>query len=66
MKQRSEIEEAKAAALKTVRSVIRLKYSLEADHELNSVLPDVERRFDKAVNQGELPDPQAVVDWLEA
>jgi hypothetical protein len=36
---------------------VRLKYSLQADEELNDVLPAAEAAFNKAVLRGVLPDP---------
>jgi hypothetical protein len=53
---KDDITLRKAAAIKTARSIIRLKHSLAADEELNRVLPQVELAFDRAVNGGELPD----------
>lgn len=63
--QKSEIQQAKANALKTVRAAVRLRHSIAADDELNTILPKVERAFDKAVHQGELPDPLTMLAVLE-
>jgi predicted phage-related endonuclease len=43
--------------LKTLRTAIRLKYSLLADDELNEMLPKAEAAFNAAVLKGELPPP---------
>lgn len=52
MSQKEEIELFRAKILKAVRSVVRLKYSLLADEELNRVLPDVDKSIDEAINKG--------------
>lgn len=56
MKQKSEIQQALADKLKSVRSAVRLKHSIAADNELNIELPKAETDFYKVVNKGELPD----------
>lgn len=43
----------KRAALKAVRTSIRLKYSLMADEEINRKLPELERRIEDALETGE-------------
>ena len=43
---------AKRGALKTLRTAVRLKYSLKADEELNHRLPELERRIDAALTSG--------------
>lgn len=48
MKRTTELQQQKAAALKTLRSAIRLKHSLMADAELAKKLPDLEERIDLA------------------
>jgi hypothetical protein len=40
--------------IKATRTLLRLKHSLNADEELNNVLPDRLEDFDKAVQSGEL------------
>jgi len=40
--------------LKTIRAAVRLKHSINADRELNDLLPEAELRFDAAVNRGRL------------
>lgn len=54
MRQKSEIEMRRAALAKTARSLVRLKHSLAADEELNTVLPETLAEFDGAVARGEL------------
>lgn len=55
MKQKTDTDQAKAEALKTVRTAIRLRHSLAADREINQMLPAFEKRFDAAVLRGEVP-----------
>lgn len=65
--QKGEIELAKVQMVKTMRSMIRLKYSLAADAELNEKLPEAERQFDKAIQQGMLPssiDVEAIAEGV--
>ena len=52
---KDDIALRKAALMKAARSAVRLKHSLAADEELNRVLPELERRFDAAVQNGILP-----------
>ena len=54
-RRKGSVEEAWAATAKTLRAAIRLKHSIAADKELNGVLPEVKRRFDRDVLQGRLP-----------
>ena len=54
---RDKVDQARANLLKTIRTAIRLKYSLMADEELNDVLPEAEKKFNAAVMRGQLPDP---------
>jgi hypothetical protein len=55
MAQFDEIEMARKAITRVTRAEIRLRYSLMADLEINSVLSDRLRNFDEAVQQGILP-----------
>ena len=52
MRRKNSVELAKTRILKLARSLVRLKHSLAADEELNQVLPELERRFDRAVVDG--------------
>jgi hypothetical protein len=54
MNKKSDIELERAKILKVTRALIRLKHSLQADVELNDVLPDTLIQFDKALQNGEL------------
>ena len=54
--QKTEIERAKARMLKAARSLKRLQKSMEADDELNELLPALEDEFDRRIHKGELPD----------
>lgn len=44
----------KARIAKAARTFIRLKHSLEADEEINDVLPDTLDEFDHALARGDL------------
>lgn len=59
-KTRQEVERAKVA--KVTRTLVRLKHSLAADEELNSVLPDTLEKFDEALAAGELKHIGAALD----
>lgn len=61
MIQKDDIELRRAALLKAARSAVRLRHSLEADAELNELLPELERRFHQSIQQGQLP---SVADML--
>lgn len=54
---RDDVDQARVNVLKTVRTAIRLRHSINADNELNEVLPKVEARFNAQVMRGILPDP---------
>lgn len=54
MNKKSEIELERQLLMKTSRALIRLKHSLEADREINEVLPEQIMKFEKAAQQGEL------------
>lgn len=57
MTHKAEVDQARADALKTIRAIVRLRHSLEADRELNDVLPRAEAHFDALVQRGKLPLP---------
>ncbi len=48
----TESQVKRAAALKAVRSAVRLHYSIKADADLNWVLEEVEQKFDSANQEG--------------
>lgn len=56
MKTKDDIELRRDALMKTARSAIRLRHSLAADEELNTVLPELERAFNARVQRQELPE----------
>lgn len=58
---KDDIALRRAALLKAARSAIRLKHSLAADAELNEALPELERRFNAAVQRGQLPEVAALL-----
>lgn len=61
MTPKDDIELRKRALFKAARSAVRLRHSLEADAELNDLLPRLERAFDKRVARGNLPDVAAML-----
>jgi len=56
MTPKDDIELRKRALFKAARSAVRLRHSLEADAELNDLLPQLESAFDSAVARGRLPE----------
>lgn len=54
---RTDFEQKRANALKTLRAAVRLKHSIAADEELNQVLPAFEVQFTKAWQNGVLMSP---------
>lgn len=54
---RDDVDQARANLLKAIRTAVRLKHSIQADIELNDVLPEAEKKFNAAVMRGQLPDP---------
>lgn len=54
MYQKSDIEMERAKVIKVSRTLIRLKKSIEADQELNDILPSTLSEFDAALQSGEL------------
>lgn len=54
MEKKSVIEMERLKIAKATRALIRLKHSLAADEELNSILPDKINEFDLSVQQGEI------------
>jgi len=57
MNQKTKIEQARADFIKTVRTAVRLKHSLHADAELNELLPEKMKMFEKLIQKGILPSP---------
>ncbi len=56
MTPKDDIALRKAALFKAARSAVRLRHSLNADAELNELLPVLERTFVSAVSRGVLPE----------
>lgn len=54
---RDKVDQARANMLKVIRTSVRLRHSINADEELNELLPRVEARFNASVMRGVLPDP---------
>ena len=54
---RDDVDMARVNLLKTIRTAVRLRHSIEADKELNEVLPRAEAKFNAEVLRGRLPDP---------
>jgi hypothetical protein len=48
----TEYERERKKLIKAIRSTVRLKHSLNADDELNEVLPQILGAFDKAIASG--------------
>jgi len=57
---KDSVDQGRAEMLKTIRALVRLKHSLEADRELNEVLPRAESFYNKKVQLGQLPSPADV------
>lgn len=54
---RGNIEQGWANRIKAIRAAIRLKYSIMADNELNEVIDEERKKYNKAVLSGQLPAP---------
>lgn len=65
MKKKSSIEMERERITKITRALIRLKHSLNADEELNDVLPDTLEEFEKSLQAGELKSLGNLTDLLE-
>ena len=64
MTKKSPSEMRKAQIQKTAVTLIRLRYSLLADEEINNVLPDAMDDFDKALNNGELLQIESALELI--
>lgn len=62
MRKKTEVEMERWKIMKSYRTLIRLKHSLNADVELNDVLPDRLSEFDTALQNGEL---KTITDGLK-
>lgn len=63
MNHKDDIEQRRAELLKRARAEVRLRHSIEADRELNDLLPALEREYMLRVSSGFLPD---IEDLLSA
>lgn len=59
MRKKSPAEMEKAKIAKATRTIVRLKHSLQADEELNDILPDTLAEFDEALANGTLKELKA-------
>ena len=57
---------AKAAALKRLRSRVRLETAIIADLVLNEILPEFEDEFDRRVAAGEPYELKTYDEWVAA
>lgn len=62
MKRKTPAEMERARVVKTARTLVRLKHSLAADEELNTILPDTLDEFDAALARGEIRELRASLD----
>ena len=62
MRKKTPAEMRRAKIAKTARILVRLKHSLAADEELNTMLPDTLAEFDEALARGELKELRASLD----
>ena len=62
MRKKTPAEMRRAKIAKTARTLVRLKHSLAADEELNTMLPDTLAEFDEALARGELKELRASLD----
>ena len=53
-------EQQRANMLKIIRTAVRLKHSINADNELNEVLPLAEKRWNDALARGRVLEPGEV------
>lgn len=52
---RPSLEQARMNARKVARTAIRLKHSIEADNELNALMPVLDRELAKMLQNGQTP-----------
>ena len=64
MQAKSDVELERARIVKITRALIRLKHSLNADVEINSVLTDRLLEFDKGLQDGELKQLYTGIDEI--
>lgn len=59
-----KVEVSRNARIKTIRTAVRLKHALNADAELNDLLPNELDRFDDNVSKGKLIDNTTIFKAL--
>lgn len=57
---KDKVDLARQNLMKTVRSRVRLKYSLLADTEINEALASAVEKFDKEIMKGNLPEVETI------
>ena len=62
MQKKSLVEMERQKVSKITRTLVRLKYSLRADEEINQLLPDTLKEFNSALQSGELKQLHASMD----
>lgn len=62
MKKKTPEDLDRAAVAKTTRTLIRLKHSLRADEEINTILPDRLDEFDAALSRGTIKELTLNID----
>lgn len=65
MRNPAAISSSRKALAKSVRARLRLRYSLECDEELNTVLPYALEAFDDYVLSGKLPKLEVLLAELD-
>ena len=54
MRKKSPVEMEQSRIIRVTRTLIRLKHSLNADEEINNILPETLEQFEKGVQLGQL------------
>ncbi len=62
MYRKTETEMERFKIAKATRTLLRLKHSLAADEEINTVLPARIEAFDNAIQRGELLELKSVLE----
>lgn len=60
--QKDEVQLRKQAMVKHARGAVRTHYNTIGDRELNDVLPEAEKEFDRLVQKGILPGEAEISD----
>ena len=51
---KAEVDQERANMLKSLRAFVRLRHSINADNELNVLLPKAEAIYNAAINRGKV------------